>query len=364
MRYWMKYPFALLSFTASLHAEPLQKIFSDWQISCNNQNYCVARNIPGNNGLVMTVSRHAGSDDRPSLRLDYGNAYTGELSGAALEDNLLLDGQQLKLELQHWDVQPHHLMTIDTHSIDAFFAQVMDANHIQLQYRPTATISLQGLKAALSLMDDIQGRVNNMSAWIKRGDRIASEVPPEPSVPDVIPSSSPTPTLALTHDEMAGLTDFGIWRVNTNECPLEPARRKVTVWPLSDEKALLLVNCEMGAYNVIDLAFEVTRTQPYVAKGITLKLPFVPPGRGKKQIELINANYDPDKEVLRTFSKGRGLGDCGVTTRWQYHEHKFELVEYAQEQTCDAWHGRDDWPTLWVSNTTAQWSSGNGEMSP
>jgi len=364
MHYWMKYPSALLFLTASLHAAPLQKILSDWQISCNNQNYCVARNIPGNNGLVMTASRHAGSNDRPLLRLDYGNSYTGELSGAALEDNLLLDGQRLKVELQHWDAQPHHLMTTNMHAINQFFTQVLDAHNIQLQYRPSAIISLRGLKAVLSLMDDIQGRENSVSAWIKRSDRSASEVPPEPSVPDVIPSSSPMPISALTRDEMTGLIDFGILRVNTNECPLEPARRKVRVWPLSDEKALLLVSCEMGAYNVIDLAFEVTRTQPYVAKGITLRLPFVVPGRNKKQIELINANYDPDKGELRTFSKGRGLGDCGVATRWQYHGRKFVLAEYVQEQTCDAWHGRDDWPALWVSNTGPRPPAGNSKMLP
>ncbi|MGE9552387.1 DUF1176 domain-containing protein [Erwinia amylovora] len=361
MPYWMKYPFALLFFAGSLHAEPLQKTFSDWQITCNNQNSCVARNFPGDNDLVMTISRHAGSNDRPLLRIDYGNRYTGELSGAPLKDNLLLDGQRMKPDLKHWDVEPHHLTTAHLISIDEFLAQVMDADNIQLLYRPGATISLHGLKAALLLMDDIQGRVNGMSAWIKRGNRVASDVPPEPVAPEIIPPRRPP--LPLTRDETTGLIDFGTWRVNTDECSLDPQRREVSVSPLSDEKALLLVSCEMGAYNVIDLAFEVTRTQPYVAKGITLTLPFVPAGRSEKQMELINAEYDPDNSELLTFSKDRGLGDCGVATRWQYNGREFVLAEYAQEQTCDAWHGSDDWPTLWTSNTELQ-PSGSVEMTP
>ncbi|WP_380184763.1 DUF1176 domain-containing protein [Kalamiella sp. sgz302252] len=347
MHYWIKLPLALLFFTAALHAEPLQKSFSDWQITCNNQNYCVARSVPGVNGLVMTLSRHAGIDDRPFLRIDYGSRYTGKLNGAPLQDNLLLDGQRLKPDLKHWDVQPHHLSTGHAISINEFLSLVMEADNLQLLYRPRATVSLHGLKAALLLMDDIQGRVNTLSAWIKKGERPASEVPPPPALP-VLPRTPPVPP-ALTREETTGLLDYGTWRVNTDRCSLDPQRRQVSVAPLNDRKALLLVSCEMGAYNVIDLAFEVTRSQPYIARGLTLTLPFTPPHRSERKLDLINADYDASKGELLTFSKGRGLGDCGTATRWQYDGRQFVLAEYAEEGACDAWHGSDDWPTLWSS---------------
>ncbi|WP_338557415.1 DUF1176 domain-containing protein [Erwinia sp. E_sp_B01_3] len=360
MPYWMKLPFALLLFAASLHAEPLQKVFSDWQITCNNLNSCVVRNFPGDNGLVMSVSRNAGVSDRPLLRIDYGNRYTGELKGGPLKDNLLLDGQRLKPDLKHWEVEPHHLTTDNSISIDEFLAQVMDADNIQLLYKPSATLSLHGLKAALLLMDEVQGRVNNMSAWVKRGSRAAMDVPPEPAVPLITPPQ--TPPSPLTRDETTGLIDFGTWRVNTDECSLDPQRREVSVAPLSDDKALLLISCEMGAYNVIDLAFEVSRTQPYVAKGLSLALPFVPPGHGDKQLELINAEYDANTGELMTYSKGRGLGDCGNASRWQFTGNQFVLADYAEEGTCDAWHGSDDWPALWTSHTLSTPSNASVEM--
>lgn len=351
MPYWTKLPAVILLFAASLQAEPLQKIFSDWQITCNNQNTCVARNIPGDNALVMTITRHAGANDRPLLSIDYGNRYTGEQKGGALKDNLLLNGQRLRPDLKHWEVSDHHLATAHTISIDEFLAQVMDADTLQLLYRSGANISLHGLKAALLLMDDVQGRVNGMSAWVKRGERGMYDVPPSPSVPEITPPRrAPLP---LTREETAGLLDFGTWRINTETCSLDSQRREVRVSPLTDQKALLLISCEMGAYNVIDLAFEVSRTVPYVAKGLSLTLPFTPPNRSEKQLELINAEYDVDNSTLLTFSKGRGLGDCGVATRWQYNGREFVLAEYAEEQTCDAWHGSDDWPTLWTSKTDA-----------
>lgn len=352
MSYWKKVllllPFLLI---ASLRAEPLQKTFSDWQITCNNLNFCQARSFPGDNGLAMTISRYAGGNDRPLLRIDYGSNFSGELKGGKLQDNLLLDQQRLRLDLKHWSVEPHHLATSHAISIDEFLAQVMDADAIQLTYRPQAQISLHGMKAALLLMDDIQGRTNGMSAWIKRGDRGAFDVPPAPAPPQL--ALSAPPVTPLSRDEINGLIDYATWRVNTRECSLDPMRREVSVAPLTDDKALLLVSCEMGAYNVIDLAFEVTRKQPYAARGITLDLPFTPPNRNQRQMELMNAEYDAASGQLVTWSKGRGLGDCGNASRWQFTGKTFELAEYTEESTCDAWHGSNDWPALWVTENTA-----------
>jgi len=337
----------LFLFAAGVQADPLQKSFSDWQLTCNNAAFCVARSFPGDNGLVMTISRHAGVNDRPLLRIDYGSAYSGELPGAPLQDNLLLDQQRMKPDLKHWNVEPHHLSTSNAIAIDEFLAQTLDADTLQLTWQTKASISLHGMKAALLLMDDVQGRVNGLSAWVKRGDRVVWDVPPQPPLPR-LPDPLPQPA-ALTRDETSGLIDYGTWRINTDSCSLDPIRREVSVAPLTDSKALLLISCETGAYNVIDLAFEVTRSQPYVARGLTLTLPFTPPSRTDNQLDLVNAEYDASSGFLYTFSKGRGLGDCGTATRWQFDGSEFVLAEYAEEKTCDAWHSSDDWPTLWVS---------------
>ena len=85
-------------FVASAHADPLQKTFSDWQVTCNNLNFCVARSMTGENGLVMTLSRHAGENDRPLLRIDYGSRYSGALPGGSLKENLLIDQRRLNPE--------------------------------------------------------------------------------------------------------------------------------------------------------------------------------------------------------------------------------------------------------------------------
>ena len=47
--------------------------------------------------------------------------------------------------------------------------------------------------------------------------------------------------------------------MNNSQCSLDPNRREVRVTALTDDKALLIVSCEAGAYNTVDLAWLVSR---------------------------------------------------------------------------------------------------------
>jgi hypothetical protein len=143
--------------------------------------------------------------------------------------------------------------------------------------------------------------------------------------------------------------DYGNERMNNSACSLDPFRREIRVTALTDEKVLLMVSCEAGAYNTIWLAWLVSRQQPYVARQVRLTLPFQPPGNAARDIELINASIDERRHELVTLDKGRGPGDCGVQTRWRYDGQRFSLVRYAQQPQCDNWQGPDAWPTLWVT---------------
>jgi hypothetical protein len=106
--------------------------------------------------------------------------------------------------------------------------------------------------------------------------------------------------------------DYGNERMNNSACSLDPLRREIRVTALTDEKVLLMVSCEAGAYNTIWLAWLVSRQQPYVARPVRLTLPFQPPGNAERDIELINASIDERRHELVTLDKGRGPGDCGV----------------------------------------------------
>lgn len=346
MCYRMKSLFFFSFFLASASfAAPAQKSFSDWQVTCNNQNFCSARNTGLHQGLVMTLSRSAGAHTDVNLRIDLGSLNTAEKKAPPIAPRLLLDNAPLRLETAKWQQTDRHLVTNDAEVINTLLEQIGNAGALTLA-DGQGTISLSGLKAALLFIDDQQKRVGSETAWIKKGDDPPLSVPPAPALKEVA-ITNPTPT-PFTQDELNDLLDYGAWRMNNSQCSLDPLRREVRVFALSDSKALMLISCEAGAYNVVDLAWTVSRLKPYVARQIRLRLPFTP-ASGENVIEMMNAGYDETNKELTTLAKGRGLGDCGITSRWRFDGQRFRLVRYAEEPTCDGWHGSGAWPTLWVT---------------
>lgn len=346
----MRYCVFLLFFICVLPAPrvwaaPAQQSFSDWQVTCNNQNFCVARNTGEHRGLVMSLSRSAGAKTDASLRIDLGGLSAPPVKEPDIAPRLLLDNVPLKLTSQHWQLTPWHLKTEDTGTITTFLKTIQEGQALTLR-GGKQTISLAGLKAALLFIDAQQKRVGSETAWIKKGDSPPLSVPPAPALKKVA-VVNPTPT-PLTHNELNDLLDYGNWRMNHSQCSLDPNRREVRVTALTDDKALMIISCEAGAYNTVDLAWLVSRKKPFAARSVRLRLPFTPSSQSS-DMELMNASFDEKTRELTTLALGRGIGDCGIQTRWRFNGQRFRLVRYAEEPSCDNWNGPDAWPTLWIT---------------
>lgn len=185
MRYriFLLFFFALLP-TSLVWAAPAQRAFSDWQVTCNNQNFCVARNTGDHNGLVMTLSRSAGAHTDAVLRIERGGLKSPEASEGEIAPRLLLDGEPLALSGDKWRISPWLLVTDDTATITAFLQMIQEGKAITLR-DGDQTISLSGLKAALLFIDAQQKRVGSETAWIKKGDEPPLSVPPAPALKEV-----------------------------------------------------------------------------------------------------------------------------------------------------------------------------------
>ncbi len=125
------------------------------------------------------------------------------------------------------------------------------------------TLSLAGLKAALLFIDAQQKRVGSETAGLKR-KRTAAQRAPGTGIKGIA-VINPTP-VPLSEEERDDLLDYAAWRVNGIRCSLDPLRRETQVSALTDDKALLIVNCEAGAYNTIDLARVVSRKNARLAR--------------------------------------------------------------------------------------------------
>ncbi len=143
--------------------------------------------------------------------------------------------------------------------------------------------------------------------------------------------------MIFTSEERNDLLDYGNWRMNGLRCWLDPLRREVNVTALTDDKALMMISCEAGAYNTIDLAWIVSRKKPLASRPV--RSAFAVQTRETNELKLMNATFDEKSRELVTLAKGRGLSDCGIQARWRFDGQRFRLVRYAAEPTCDNWHG-------------------------
>ncbi|MDU2880223.1 MAG: DUF1176 domain-containing protein, partial [Enterobacter sp.] len=135
-----------------VRAAPAQQAFSDWQVTCNNQNFCLARNTGEHRGLVMTLTRSAGAKTDATLRIDLGGLDTPSVKEPDIAPRLLLDNVPLKLDKQRWQLTPWHLKTDDAATITAFLKNIQEGKALTLR-GGKQVISLAGLKAALLFID-------------------------------------------------------------------------------------------------------------------------------------------------------------------------------------------------------------------
>lgn len=105
---------------------PTQQRFNDWLVTCNNQNFCVTRNVGLHHGLVMTLSRSAGAVTDASLRIELGGTGNPVATLAPIAPRLLLDGKPLSLTDKRWHIEDKLIKTADSVTIDAFLQQVQE----------------------------------------------------------------------------------------------------------------------------------------------------------------------------------------------------------------------------------------------
>ncbi len=67
---------------------------------------------------------------------------------------------------------------------------------------------------------------------------------------------------------------------------------------------------------------------------------------GDREHELVNALWNPAARKLATYSKGRGLGDCGVTQHYVWDGSRFRLIDQAEMQEC---RGSADFIQTWIA---------------
>lgn len=332
-------PLFLLAAPVMAATVPVQKEFRDWIVTCDNLRGCIAEGADKDNPtLVLRFSREAGPHGIASL------AVWGAEAGADTLQ-LRLDGKPLRLTKEDWysdgtDVD----QSFETDSQGEIHTLVDALRNGHRLTSGEATASLDGLSAALLLIDDVQGRIDTDSAWIHRGYRLPDTVPTPPDAPMAV--AHPYHGPALTTGENAAVIAAALAlskRSENADCDLDGSGDKPNTLAdrLEEHDALVMVECYRGAYQSGYRIFRVPVLQP--GKARLILLPSIP-GRQPEDI-LTDAEYDAAKGTLNHFAKGRGIGDCGETAEWLFDGKDFVLSALASEPRCPG--VLLDFPPLW-----------------
>lgn len=315
---------------------PQTRTFRDWIAVCDNGNDCTAfgRAAEGGVGWVR-VFMPAGPEARPQVMAGF---WPNEGDPATAPTVVTIDGRRMAT-VKPSSQEPDVTLADPTAAVAALVAGRQMTLSLGREIQPMV---LTGATAALLWIDERQGRLDTVTALVRRGSQPASAVAPAPSLPAVraAPAISQegfgqfAPRLPASIEAMAEAREC---RADTEFRP--DIQKEIQSARLDARTELWGVPCFVAAYNAGTRYF-LTGPSGSEPRLLTFR------GTGEPTDILTNAGYSPETRTLTQFAKGRGLGDCGVATSWVWTGRSFVLSQESVMEHC--WGAMADrWPTTW-----------------
>ena len=346
---------AVLIGSQALAAPSGYREFKDWVAGCDQTAHCTAIGLAPSDGegyAMLHFERGPAPSDqvnRITLRVD------GAVPGGATGWSLQADGKALlALNASHWveadSGEGQDVALTAAADVQRVLGVLRSAARLAL-HGPDGVageVSLAGASAALLWIDERQQRLDTPGAFVRTGTREATAprggpaaVPPDPTVwqPADAALLGGEARRALEPDSCDAIEDL----VRT---PNDLA------WTGPEGAQLVQVDCYAGAYNFSSRWFHRARVDAPLRL-----LSFTPPATFEATdagpwTDLVNADFDPASGRLYTYSKGRGIGDCGSAAQWAYADGDFRLLSFRMMGDCrGVWI--DYWPVLWREAETA-----------
>lgn len=322
------------------------KVFKDWLAVCDNARACAAfGSPPGIEGDIgyLKIARSGAPGAAPKVSV----AHLVDAVTTTGAWSLMVDGKPVAdlSSIKPTAGETYERATLSPAQGAALIAAIRNGGALAITSggKAVATISLAGSAAALLWMDDQQKRVGTVTALARPGDKAASAVPPPPPAPLLVagPSVSQAGLPKRTPRSVkARLKDFP-------DCsdPLPEADADGVIARLAPGVVLYGPVCDRAAYNELNVFF-IGDEKGGALKPVRLPLP---PGSREAAAEAVmNVDYDAKTRILTSFSKGRGLADCGDETQWVWDGKAFRLLRQALMPECRG-IGLEDWPTVFVA---------------
>lgn len=310
-----------------------RRVFSDWKAVCDNGGRCVAYSGLGTGGW-LAVRMDAGPGARPEILMDLS-----AISGVPIR--LVIDGRSQTLTAPAGDAAGFKVPAADVNATLTRLAAAREIRLIAPEF--DGEIPTSGASAAMLWIDERQGRLETTTALLRRGDLPATTAPAAPVLPEV--TAGPAISQTGFGDEgqtlpaaLEALPAVKACRAETSFS--EDISRAVMSARLDASTELWAVPCFSGAYN---MGHDWYLTGP---GGRNPRAATLPSADGEPSNGTVNGGYDAATRTISAFSKGRGLGDCGVASTWTWTGQAFVLTEESSMEDCQGMTA-DFWPTTW-----------------
>ncbi|MGD9479691.1 DUF1176 domain-containing protein [Shinella sp. G-2] len=318
--------------------------FRDWRAGCDNVRHCTALSLPKEDDssiAYLRFERSAGADAPAGLVL----RVLGDWKTPSVPLGLKLDGVSFPVSRQAVPDESGTLsLTFQPVEVGAFLDAARKATQLSVDVPGmTATVSLSGSVAAVLWIDEQQGRLDTTSALIRKGKgmKVPAALPlPVTTAKAGAGTLSDADKKALTTAMREALTRQGEDLCEDDEVLIDSDE----AWPLDGGRHLIGLACSRGAYNLTTAFWLIKGKDVATAKPVHL-----PHGESDTDNTLVNADFDPKTGRMEFFSRGRGIGDCGVIGSFAWTGETFTRTGLSMMGECRG-IAPADWITLYRSS--------------
>ena len=300
-------------------------VFKDWAVSCDNTRGCEAAGFRGeasdSKPVMLWIAREAGAGTRVRARLKVETA-DGARTGPFW---LVLDATTRVAEPTDGD--------LDAPAFARVLPALLERSSVEVDFDSERyTLSLNGLKAALLKMDDLQGRIGTRGALVRKGPQDEHGVPAP--LPPFLPHPAPNFALKSTDPALLKLV-VPTLDADCNVAPSEGVDgADVAIHRVSDNQVIVLRECQRGAFQSGYAAWLVDDRPPYAGRRLAF-----PQADGTTRPFAMNAQWEGSGGSLRSISKGRAENDCGGDAFWTWTGYALELYNAHEAPLCRGMQG-------------------------
>lgn len=330
---------ALVAVAANAVAPGTIVTFKDWAVGCDNGLECQAASLMSeestDDSLSIVMNRPAGVN--ASLNIDL-SGFTAQ----ADRYRVVIDGKIVRTGTMKVGSTTVKVVGVDAVKLARFMAKGKALRVVDGGGADLGAVSLSGAAAALRYFDEQQGRAGSRGAVIATGPKMPMA---KRAVLPVISAKKITPTnvlpdtsalIALSENSPCAAQRFGSTEDTAYSLGMGP----------NGPQALVFLNCGSGAYNFSSGVYVGQRNDTAKWTFEPAKFDYAAPVSAEDSNipVLVNADWNAETQTISSYSKGRGLGDCGSSETYVWDGSMFRLTKATAMTEC---RGSLDWIPTW-----------------